>query len=444
MELTSRELATVLLFAAFIGLAFLLSKDRKGLIHSFGGVLKAFSAWKVWLVVVAYLAYSTGIVLLAKWMGIWSLDLLKDTIIIVFFTGLPILFNMTNFKDGSAVVKKVLGEVVGVSALLVVYLNLAPFPLWGELILQAVLAFLVLVSAVAKLDPKTAAVARVFNVLITLTALGLLVYVTVQIITNFGSFDWGKEASAFALSIWLPLMQLPFVYGFGLFAASEMAIVRLRLHNNHENPPLKVRLALLLGFRGRLRYASRFSLRWIPELARERSFRQARRTMRDYRAAVRDRARQQRERRLRLKKFAGASGVDEKGLWLDRREFSETKKALADLYFTQMGVYRNRGGRYLEDPRILLTSWSLKGLPEDHGIEIKVSRDRQAWSGWRRTVGGYYFGIGGSDDVDERWEYDDASPPADLPTVRTSGWRETTQADRSAEWEASDDPVPDV
>lgn len=444
MELTSRELATLILVAAFVGLAFALSSDRQSLIRSFHGVLKAFGAWKVWVPVAAYLAYSTGVVALAGWAGFWRPEQIKETAIVVLFTGLPILFNATKFKEGKEVFLRVIKEIVGVSAILAVYLNLAPLPLWGELILQSALAFLLMGAAVGKRDPKTAGVARAFGVLVTLIGLCLLVYATAQVVLGFADIDWTHEALAFAVSVWVPLVQVPFIYSFGVLAASESALVRLRLHNDHEPPPLRVRIALLLGFQGNLRYASRFSQQWIPRMATERSFKSATRTMRDFRRMVRSRARQKRERLDVFKKRAGIHGVGEDGLWWDRREFSETKKALDDLYFVQTGVRRNRGARYLNDPNLLLTSWALRGLPAEHGITIRTSGDGRVWSAWRRTVGGYVLGTGGREEIEERWQYNGTAPPSGFPNARDPGWREITQRDRSPEWATNDDESGDV
>lgn len=444
MELTSRELATLILFAAFVGLAFVLSSDRWSLIRSFQGVLRAFGAWKVWVPVAAYLVYSTGVVALAGWVGIWRPEQMKDTAIVVLFTGLPILFNATKFKEGRTVFSRVIKEIVGVSAILAVYLNLAPLPLWAELILQSVLAVLLMGAAVGKREPKTAGVARAFDALLALIGLCLLVHATVEVVSGFADIDWSHEALAFAVSVWLPIAQVPFIYAFGFIAASESALTRLRLQNNHELPPFRVRLALVLGFRGSLRYASRFSMQWIPRMAKERSFKEATRTMRDFREAVRARARQKRERLDRLEKRAGIHGVGEDGLWWDRREFSETKKALDDLYFAQMGVRRNRGGHYLDDPNLLLTSLSLRGLPAEHGIDIRTSGDGRAWSGWRRTVGGYFLGTGGREEIEERWQYSGTAPPSDFPSAQDPGWREITQGNRSPEWATNDDEGGDV
>lgn len=106
--------------------------------------------------VLAYLIFVTVMVVLAHSVGAWSGELLKDTLISVFVVGFPILLSSVKFRDGLDVVK----EVLGLAALLAVYLNLAPFPLWGEVVLQVSLFLFVMLSVVGKRDPGTAEVGR--------------------------------------------------------------------------------------------------------------------------------------------------------------------------------------------------------------------------------------------------------------------------------------------
>lgn len=160
MELTSRELATGMIVVTLVLLSFLLTEDRKSLLRSFLDVVKACAALKVWTVVLAYLIFVTVVVVLAHSVGAWSGELLKDTLIIVFIVGFPILLSSVKFRDGLDVVKHVVKEVLGLAALLAVYLNLAPFPLWGEVVLQVSLFLFVMLSVVGKRDPETAEVGR--------------------------------------------------------------------------------------------------------------------------------------------------------------------------------------------------------------------------------------------------------------------------------------------
>ncbi|MCL3776781.1 hypothetical protein H6X67_01280 [Actinomyces sp. AC-20-1] len=395
--------------------------------------------------VLSYLVFVAAVVVLAHSVGAWSGELLKDTLIGVFVVGFPILFNSAKFGDGLGVVKHVVKEVLGVTALLVVYLNLVLFPLWGELVLQVVLLFFVMFSVVGKRDPGTAAVGSFFDVLMALIGIGLTAHVAIQVASGFNEFDWEREATAFALSVWLPVSLIPFIYVLGLIASCEATLVRAKFLNGRQVLPLAVRLAFLLGVLGSLRYATCFAGRWLPELAKQKSFRDASRIMREYRRSVRHRARQNRERRRRLRKQAGAIGVDENGRWLDRREFHETKEALDGIFYTQMGLYRHRGGRYWTDPIVVLPVSGFRNLPQDHGVDFCVRDDGQAWAAWRHTVGGFCLGVGGTQDLEERWRYAGTESPSSYPGSASLGWVDVSaDSGASPEWHADDAPIPDA
>lgn len=445
MELTSRELATGIIVVTLVLLSFLLTEDRKSLLRSLLDVVKACAALKVWTVVLAYLIFVTVMVVLAHSVGAWSGELLKDTLISVFVVGFPILLSSVKFRDGLDVVKHVVKEVLGLAALLAVYLNLAPFPLWGEVVLQVSLFLFVMLSVVGKRDPGTAEVGRFFGFLTGLIGIGLIAHVTIRVATDFNEFDWEREASAFALSVWLPISLIPFIYIFGLIASCEATLVRAKFCNGRQALPLAVRLAFLLGVHCSLRYATYFAGRWLPELAKQKSFRDASRTMREYRRSVRRNARQNRERCRRLRKLAGAIGVDENGRWLDRREFHETKEALDGLFYTQMGLYRHRGGRYWTDPIVVFPVSGFRNLPEDHGVDFCVRDDGQAWAAWRHTVGGFCLGVGGTRDLEARWRYAGTESPSNYPGSVSMGWVDVSAgSEASPEWHADDAPIPDA
>jgi len=62
----------------------------------------------------------------------------------------------------------------------------------------------------------------------------------------------------------------------------------------------------------------------------------------------------------------------------------------------EMGWY-NRGGRYRDDlAQVFSDTWSRRGLPEEHGIRVRVSHSGQPRFAWRRTPSGWCLAIGAS------------------------------------------------
>jgi len=439
MEFSNREIATGILIV--LGLTFLLAlpETRRTLHKGIIDVLKALVQWKFLLLIALYFLYAIGLVAVAKSQSWWDTSLLSVTILTIVVTGFPLFLNANDYKTGSELVRKVVFEVAGLSALMITYLDLGEFPIWGELILQLVVSFLVIFIAMTPRIPGGKRAAQFFEVLLGVLALGLVISTAVTLFTEPKSFDWLHELKAFALSIWLPIALIPFLYFLAILMQIESSLVRLKMHNDRKNP-LRIRLALVIGFRGSLRYAKRFSGHWITDMSAQRTFRGGLALMRRHREAVRTRVTEQRARDRRLVERAGRRGVDEHGLWLDRREFYETRGVLDDIWFTQTAIFQN-GRKYVDEP-FLFSSFHLKELPKDHGIKIVLAKNAHAWYGWRRTPGGYYFATGGTKDVDARWQYDGSELPTGFPHS-AGGWVNSTQNEKAAEWSTQvDRPVP--
>jgi hypothetical protein len=150
---------------------------------------------------------------------------------------------------------------------------------------------------------------------------------------------------------------------------------------------------------------------WAHQIIEAKGVIPAWRVGRAFLRAEENRAEEEREAAERLKRYAGVQGTDDEGRQLDQREFKETKEVLLSLGTAQMG-WHNQNGRYRKD---LLDFFPFRQLPDDHGIQMKVAKDGQRWFAWRRTMTGWYFGIGSSKKPPDQWFYDGAEPPPGFP-----------------------------
>lgn len=446
MELTNRELATILVFAAFIVLCVVASPDRSSLRAASIDVLKAVLAWKLLSVFLAYSAYVFVLIATANWLGVWSGSLLKNTVISTLFVGLPIVGGALELLAGHSIILSVVRRVFGFSVLAGAYVNLVDLPLWVEVILIAVTFPLLLIAMVAGRRHDEARAARLCRTVLGLIGVGLAAHVTARLISDFGAFDWGAVIQSFLLSVLLPIALIPFAYLVAILASVEGTLILLKFHNSRVPPPVRVRIALLLGLRGSLFYATAFTGPWLPRAAGEQTFRGALRLMRDYRGTVRANRRQERRRHRLLAANAGETGWDDAGLWIDRREFHETKQGLEEMFFAQMASHRHFGGRYRTDPAVVFPAGGFKGLPEPHGVRFAVRDDGQSWMGWRQTVGGLYLGVGGTSDIDGHWRYAGTEQPDAYPSDESKGWA-LLALDRDGylkgapEWDFDDAPI---
>ncbi|TFC39057.1 hypothetical protein [Cryobacterium sp. TMT2-14] len=418
----------------------LFAKNRSEIRLAVRELFGAFFNWKILVVVAVYLLYATGCVALAAHLDLWGVGILKDTLITIFFVGLPLIVSAPKVKSGVKLVRSVGWETIGLSGFLAFYVALASFSIPGELFLQSVLVVLAMLSVYGKRAPETHKLARGCDVLLSLIGIGLAAFTTYTLVSSWDALSIRDIALSLALSIWLPLMLLPLIIALAILMSAETVLSLLSWHNNKVEPPRRVRLAFLMGIHFSTFYAAHFAGQWLGRLARQKTFRGAQQVMRDYRRAIRRNVNAEKDRLERLLTMSGVAGTDENGLRRDRREFAATKKVLKHLFYMQMGWHRNRLGHFKSDMLELLGDVTKDGLPLKHGIELRVRSDSQAWYAWRETPSGWFFGVGGDGNLAIEWQYEGVEPPACFPT-EGAGWTDVTSNSSRPEWAANDAPV---
>jgi len=147
-------------------------------------------------------------------------------------------------------------------------------------------------------------------------------------------------------------------------------------------------------------------------------------------------ARQEADRRRveRQQTATGSNEVDERGRRIDDREFHETRDALRLLVNWSTGWWSRRsafrddliGAFYTEK------DFSKRGLPADHGLQMRVSSDGQCVWLWRRTISGWVFGIAvaAEDGNFREWLYAGAGAPTLSPLDDEGIWGEASETPR--------------
>ena len=91
--LTNRETATLILFGALV-VWVLMSSNRAKVLRSTGSVLATFTNPKLWMPTTLYIAFITGLLVPASWLGLWESDLVGATVRWLLFSGLGLLFSL--------------------------------------------------------------------------------------------------------------------------------------------------------------------------------------------------------------------------------------------------------------------------------------------------------------------------------------------------------------
>lgn len=242
----------------------------------------------------------------------------------------------------------------------------------------------------------------------------------IYLANDWANLDKTEMALSLAQPIWLTLASLPFIFAFSLLANYETQFVRIGFFSK-DGPKARRRakLALVRSFHLRNRELHRFPGNGRIELAHARSWPEARRIIAYHRAVARSEEAQKAVRAAELARYAAVEGTDWEGRPLDKREFEETKEALNSLAAFHQGQSKN--GRYRAALMSIVSGIVTKAFPETE-ITMTVAPKGKAWSAWRRTPGGWCFGIGASSRPPNRWTYEGDEPPTSYPG-RGSGWK---------------------
>lgn len=438
--LNSREIATIVWIGALVVVVLVVPRMRRFAIHWTAEIAKAAFVPAIIAIFGLFILWCSASVFVGWRLGLWDLDLLKDTVLIILTVGFPVLFRTVSAKSGTAIFRQIIGETVALSVLLAVYINLEPFPLWLELVLQPALVLILVLIAGAAHVSNGKQLLGCLNVLLSAIGVGILIWTTTRLIVTAGERDWDALWMQLALSVWLPLSMFAYFYAVAFFAAVDTAIARMR---RIFEPPARKRvvLAALLGLHLRLRWAAAFTGPFQHQVSRTTTFREARAAMRLFREQVQSTEARQEEHQAHLRVMAGEPGTDGDGAQLDRREFHGTKEALRLISIAQLNRYERLGNRYWSDhTETVIQPVDRFALPNTHGVVVETTPDGQAWRAWRRLPSGWVLGIGGKDGTRGEFLYAAADEPTTWPG--SEEWVDATWSPEwPADWDRDDAPV---
>lgn len=278
--LTNREIASLILIAALLVFCIVRADIRTSLL----GTIKVFFSYQLVTINLIYFTYAAAFVFLTWRLGAWDLRLLKDTVIVLLIVGYPMVFRANSVSDGRVLLRRTVRETLGISALVVFYVNLSSLPIVWEVVIQLVGVFAAMLAVVAKSQgPKSRPVAVFMNGV--LIAIGLLLFVTTTInfVAEWKTEDFGLILKTLCMTIWLPIALLPLIYVGAFLMQVQVIFVTLPFHNGHKKVRIGVKLALLFGLRGSVRLGAAFIGAWRTRVGEASNYQDARCVMKGFR-----------------------------------------------------------------------------------------------------------------------------------------------------------------
>ena len=435
--MNDRELATLILLAAFVMLA-LAVRDVREMLPS---LAKQLFLSKITPLMLIFVAVEVVAIWLAAGFSLWSPDLLGGTILWFLLVGFVWFVSLGEAGKDPDFFKRRFLETLGVTALLEFFVNAQVMPLPIELVAQCFLLLVVGLNVVAMNHREYKPVANLTTGIMILSTLGLLTYSVTHVISDWPTLDRHGLVNELLMPVWLSGVAVSVLYPMAFYMGYELLFVRLSFLNDGRKPSMRARAGMAWGLRGSLVDIDQF--RGLParEAVQSTTAKAAYEAVRRFKSERAEDLAARAAARRNLVENAGRRGVDDDGKLLDRREFSETKEALRWLATCHMGWYRNEDQpeRYRPDLLEVLRDSRQFEFETDEPIVSKVRKDGQAWFAYRATPSGHVFGIGASGPPPSQWFYDAPTPPSGFPSEASENWTDGLRGDRP-EW----DPEPET
>jgi hypothetical protein len=213
---------------------------------------------------------------------LWSSDLLKDTVVWAVGPAVASYLNVSNIERRPRFFRRAALGAVKYSVFVEFYVNLYVFNFLVELVLVPLITMLALLSFVAGREKRTRIVKQVFDLVLGLIGIGLVVFVTVNVIVGWRQVDRLHNLRELLLPIWLTIGVLLFLYGLSLYSNYQQAFLRLKFATSDRRAVRRGKFALASVLHFRTRAVSSFAWPWLGQLASAESLGDARRIVKDF------------------------------------------------------------------------------------------------------------------------------------------------------------------
>jgi hypothetical protein len=225
--LNNREIAIALWLLAISVYIFSSSKTAE-VRAAFKGVLSAFFARQIIIVLCLMLSYMAIVIYWLSELDLWNAEQLKNTVFWCVSVGFMSLFKLEQIKKDQSFFKHSVIDNLKLLAILQFIVGVYTFPLWAEVLLVPVLALIGALLAIAETDKKHHRVKALLEYCLSLFGIALIVYTLYMLTTSFGDFGKEKTAYDFFVPPLLTLCYLPFVFFMLVYSTYEQVFVRLK------------------------------------------------------------------------------------------------------------------------------------------------------------------------------------------------------------------------
>jgi len=224
--LNSREIAITLWIIIFVGWAIWKMDDARSTISS---LLSALFVKPIIIAATLMFSYVMLLVVCYQAVGLWSFEVLKETIIWTFSVAFVMLMNMSDVNKKENYFRNVIIDNLKLIVLLEFVIDFFVFSLWIELLIVPTATMLFLLKAVSETNAEYKIVDNLLGVILAALGFFLAGRGIYYAISDFWGFATPSNIQELVVIPLLTIGFLPFMYIVALYSEYEQILVRLRL-----------------------------------------------------------------------------------------------------------------------------------------------------------------------------------------------------------------------
>ncbi len=220
---SSREQAAII----WLVLILILMLFRKNLREDLYSLLKAFLRAKILILLLLMSSYVSVVAYLLSGVGLWNVNLLKETVFWLVGTALLSLFHVVGASKKDRYFLQMTADNLKFVLVLVFLIDFYSFSLPVELAVIPILVLLIAGSVYAEKERDFQSGKNLFDLMLSLWIVFVVGYVLVRAFGDYKNLLTGDNLLALLLPFFLTLLWLPFLYLFAVFVAYENVFVRI-------------------------------------------------------------------------------------------------------------------------------------------------------------------------------------------------------------------------
>ncbi|MBE9664923.1 hypothetical protein ACFQZN_15810 [Mucilaginibacter boryungensis] len=230
--------------------------------NSLKDILKTLFVWKIMIWLLAMVVYISIFIYGFYQAGLWTPELLKDTIFYMLFSATVSMFKASKISEGKHFFLQMLKENLKLGIVFEFLIGQYPFPLWIELFIIPMAVLLAGMQGATRSDTKSGIVNKLIKFIWTIAGVIVICHVSysfIQHIRDLLSIDTLRQI---LLVPNLTLIFIPFLYALSLRIVYEEQFVLLRFKLKNKKLQRFAERQAILKFKNDLTGLKRWVNRW--------------------------------------------------------------------------------------------------------------------------------------------------------------------------------------